>query len=242
MSTFSKVVATTSAASPDPTRHVNFNVGMILGVDDFNQEFAYLSGRDQWMARDLIGYGTVSGLRVSTENDVKGPRVVVQPGTALSPMGQLIRVPTAQCAYLNDWLNLDATRRELTGQPASPPTTLRAYVVLCYRDCPAEKVPVPGEPCRSEDDVLLPSRLVDDFRLELKLEPPGQREEDAVRDFVAWLNQINVSDSATSTPLEDFIEEIRAAAHLSTSPPVRRKRLCTDPLPKVVSPITTARS
>ena len=219
MSTFTKVVGTTHAAAPDPTRHVNYNLGMLLGVDDFNQEFAYLSGRDKWLARDLIGYGTVSGLRVFTENDVKGPRVVVEPGVAVSPAGQLIRVPAAQCAYLNDWLNLDSTKKELIEHPASPPTTLRAHVVLCYRECPTSNVPIPGEPCRSEDDIMLPSRLADDFRIELTLEAPGQREEDAVRDFVAWLGQMTVSDSSASMPMADFLDAIRSAAHLVTSPP-----------------------
>jgi hypothetical protein len=219
MSTFTKLVGTTPAAAPDPTRHVNYNVGMLLGVDDFNQEFAYLSGRDQWMARDLIGYGTVSGLRVFTENDVKGPRVVVEPGVAVSPTGQLIRVPTAQCAYLNDWLNLDTTKKDLVEHLASPPTTLRAHVVLCYRECPTAKVPIPGEPCRSEDDVMLPSRLADDYRIELTLDAPGQREEDAVRDFVSWLSQMVVSDLTASTSMADFVDAIRAAAHLLTSPP-----------------------
>src|SRR6185503_303566 len=208
MSTFSTRVETTPSAAPDPTKHVNYNVGMVLGIDDFNQEFAYLSGRDQWIARDLIGYGTVSGLRVLTENDVKGPRVVVEPGVAVSPRGQLIRVPVAQCAYLNDWLKLDSIRGQITAHHESPPAPLRVYVVLCYRECPADNVPIPGEPCRSEDDSMAPSRLVDDFRLELKFDPPGQREEDAIRRFVKWLSQIEVSDLAVSTPLSDILDAI----------------------------------
>ncbi|HEY3301929.1 MAG TPA: hypothetical protein VGL70_00185 [Candidatus Binatia bacterium] len=218
MSTFTTRVATPTAA-PDPTRHVNYNLGMVLGADDFNQEFAYLAGHDQWMARDLVGYGTVSGLRVSIESDGKGPRVMVEPGVALSPQGQLIRVPSAQCAYLNDWLKLDTTKKKLLTRLASPPSTVKAYVVLWYRECPSEKVPIPGEPCRSEDDIMLPSRLVDDFRLELMLDPPGQREEDAVRDFVAWLRQIEVSDTSPGTSLQVFLDTLRSAAHLLTSPP-----------------------
>jgi hypothetical protein len=219
MSTFSTRVETPPSAAPDPTKHVNYNVGMVLGIDDFNQEFAYLSGRDQWIARDLIGYGTVSGLRVLTESDVKGPRVVVEPGVALSPRGQLIRVPVAQCAYLNDWLKLDSIRGQITAHLESPPAPLRVYVVLCYRECPADNVPIPGEPCRTEDDSMAPSRLVDDFRLELTFNPPGQREEDAIRRFVKWLSQIEVSDLAVSTPLSDILDAIRGAAHLLSSPP-----------------------
>ena len=104
MSCFSSATNITSTAAPDPAKHVNYNLGMVLGVDDFTQEFAYLSGRDQWMMRDLIGYGTARGLKVTTEDDsVKGPRVLVEPGVAVSPGGQMICVPTAQCAYLKNW-------------------------------------------------------------------------------------------------------------------------------------------
>ena len=74
-----------NAGVPNHSKHVNFTLGMILGVDDFVQEFAYLSGRDQWLARDLLGYGTVSGLGVSLDTDARGPRVSVSPGAALSP-------------------------------------------------------------------------------------------------------------------------------------------------------------
>src|ERR1043165_1827814 len=55
-------VATTAAA--DPHRHVNFTAGMVLGVDDYRQEFAYHSARDKWIVRDFLGYGTLSGLAV----------------------------------------------------------------------------------------------------------------------------------------------------------------------------------
>src|SRR3954449_10418625 len=104
MPDFSAVAALPQVGPIDATKHVNYTLGMVLGVDDFTQEFAYLSGRDRWILRDLIGYGTARGLKVSTELDVaKGPRVVVEPGVAVSPSGQLICVPTAQCAYLRDW-------------------------------------------------------------------------------------------------------------------------------------------
>jgi len=206
-------------ADPNPAKHVNFNVGMVLGVDDFTQEFAYLSGRDQWLARDLIGYGTVRGLNVRMEVDaIKGPRVVVEAGVALSPRGQLICVPAAQCAYLKDWVADHA--EQITPQVSSPPNSdLQLYVVLCYRNCPTDDVPIAGEPCRSEDKLMAPSRLSDDFVLELRLQKPNQREEDAVRDFIAWLEQVQVSQADPSTPLEDFLQAIRdAAAEWLTSP------------------------
>ena len=66
---------------------------------------------------------------------------------------------------------------------------------------------------------MAPSRLKDDFALELRLERPNQREEDAVRDFVAWLKQVPISEADPSTPLDQFLQAIRdAASEWLTSP------------------------
>jgi hypothetical protein len=223
METFAPQAAV--APAPDPTKHVNFTMGMVLGVDDFTQEFAYLSGRDQWLARDLVGYGTVSGLRVRVD-DVSNPRVVVEAGTALTPGGRLVRVKPAQCAQLPDWVrqNQAAVRESLNlvSSPVSPlDGTLPLYVVLCYRDCPVDMVPIPGEPCRTEEDSIAPSRLKDDFRLELRTTAPYQIEEAALRDFVKWVHR---SIEVTNTPgsylgLEQFLDQIRNAVLIPGSPP-----------------------
>jgi hypothetical protein len=172
------------------------------------------------MARDLIGYGTARGLRVRTELDsAKGPRVIVEPGVAVSPSGQMICVPSAQCAYLRDWVANHED--DLLPQLTSPlNSTVPVYVVLCYRDCRVDNVPIAGEPCRSEDQLMAPSRIKDDFRLELRVDQPNQREEDAIRDFVVWLRQIPVPEFGKSTPLDVFLDGIRAAAaSWFTSPP-----------------------
>jgi hypothetical protein len=219
-SCFSSHTNSMTLAEPNPAKHVNFNVGMVLGVDDFTQEFAYLSGRDQWLARDLIGYGTVRGLNVAVEVDaIKGPRVVVEAGVALNPRGQLICVPAAQCAYLKDWVADHSA--DVTPRVSSPPDSdLQLYVVLCYRNCPTDDVPIAGEPCRSEDKLMAPSRLSDDFVLELRFERPNQREEDAVRDFMAWLKQVHVSQVDPSTPLDQFLQAIRDAAAVWLASPL----------------------
>jgi hypothetical protein len=205
---------TLQAKAADPTKHVNYVQGMVLGVDDFDQEFTYLSERGQWLARDLSGYGTASGLAVTIEDSDRGKRVAVSPGVAVSPRGQLIRVTPKQCAVLNEWLK-GAVKNDI-----SPGTTTQpVYVVLCYRDCPTDEVPILGEPCRTEEESMAPSRIVDDFRLELRLDPPPQREEDAVRDFVAWLRQIEIVDIAADPQhLKNFLDAIRAAAQELLSP------------------------
>ncbi len=209
-------IALTSSAL-DPARHVNYAKGMVLGVDDFTQEFAYLAGRDQWLARDAIGYGTLSGLRVYPEDGgADGPRLHVAAGSALAVSGRLICVTADQCCLLNKWLakpeNAATVNRLLGGSPPlsppmSPPAvtsgSIALYLTLCYADCLTAPVPIPGEPCRSEDQLMAPSRVADDFCLELRAEAPLQVEEDALRAFVKWLKDgVQVVD-ITSPPRDD---------------------------------------
>jgi hypothetical protein len=221
MSGFATKTGQQRETQPDPTKHVNYVLGMVLGVDDFTQEFAYLAGQDQWLARVLLGYGTVCGLRVSIEPDARGPRVEVASGTALTPRGQLVHVPSAQCASLNDWLAVAKNREGVLARLGSPPgDEISLFVVLCYRECPTDIIPIPGEPCRSEDDSMAPSRVQDDFRLELRFTPPEQREEDALRDFVEWLRQVEIVDGMGSfATLDEFLNAVRTAAHPLGSPP-----------------------
>jgi hypothetical protein len=221
MSSFVPRATPPTLAEPDPTKHVKYTLGMVLGVDDFTQEFAYLSGRDQWGARDLIGYGTASGLRVAVEVENAAPQVLVTPGVAVSPRGQLIRVAPAQCADLNLWL---ASRREELGRRLAGVAGNRAqlglYVVLGYRECATDMVPIPGEPCRSQEETMAPSRLADDFRLELRLDAPEQSEEDALRDFVEWLGQVEVTDEPGSfAEIEELEKAIRDAVSFGDQSP-----------------------
>ncbi len=234
MSCFTKLSGITAENKLDSTKHVNYVSGMILGVDDFTQEFAYLSGRDRWLARDLIGYGTVSGLSVNLKPPItSNPEVVVSAGVAINSCGQMICVSTAQCAVINQWLSANSTNEKFTEKirtksvvspPTSPPIStheVSLYVTLCYRECATDNAPIPGEPCRSEDELLSPSRIKDDFSLEFRLEPPKQLEEDAVRSFIGWLKQVTITaDSGTSTPLVDFLEAIRDEWLKKVSPPV----------------------
>ncbi len=214
MSRFTSTTASACNGPIDPSRHVNYTLGMVLGVDDFRQEHAYLSGRIRWLARDLIGYGTECGLRVSIEPDASGPRVVVSSGVAITPRGQKVVVSPAQCASLNDWLS---SHPELTtGLPGSPlQDSLTLRVVLCYRECPTDPLPIPGEPCRGEDEAMAPSRLTDDFRLELRADAPDQAEEDMIRDFAAWVEQAEYTEDptagATTQEMEQYIRLFAAS-------------------------------
>ncbi len=69
------------------------------------------------------------------------------------------------------------------------------------------------------------SRVADDFRLELRTSPPAQLEEDALRDFVRWLQgnvQIVESASPSTGNVVAWLDAMRRAARetLDASPPV----------------------
>lgn len=216
--------ATTATApaigAPDPGQHVNFVKGMVLGVADYVQEHAYLIGRSEWMARDLIGYGTASGLAVHIENDgTNGTRVHISAGSAVAPSGRMICVGRDQCGSINGWLSdPDNARRVATRTSGSPPASaITLYVTLCYRDCAIAPVPVPGEPCRSEAALMQPSRIVDDYCIDFRLDPPAQWEADAIASFSAWLDDIaDVGPGSPPLSPDDWAAAIRSALDLVT--------------------------
>ncbi|WP_128003388.1 hypothetical protein [Piscinibacter defluvii] len=205
----------------DDGKRVNYVQGMLLGVDDFVQEQAYHRARQHELARELLGYGTVRGLRVTV--DAGTARVRVTPGMAWTPSGAPVCVGSEQCCDINAWLasHRDAVRAAF-GSPAPSPAPLTLHVVLSYRDCAVDAVPIPGEPCRSDDDLSAPSRLADGFRLELRLDAPPQREEMAVRDFADWIARVPVDTGSPPQGEADFLAALRAAAMAwlaPTSPP-----------------------
>lgn len=181
-SPFTAIVGSSVA---DPSRHVNFTNGMILGADDYTQEFAYHAARDMWIAREALGYGTLSGLAVDVEADgPRGPRIRVSPGSAAAPSGQLICVGREQCGSLNAWLADPETGAKVTALAAglTPPTAvdLTLYLTLCYTDCAVAPVPIPGEPCRSAEELMRPSRIADDYTLNFSFTPPPMAEVEAL--------------------------------------------------------------
>jgi len=158
-----------SALPPDPQKRVNYSLGLVLGVDEFEQEQFYLLERGRQHQRTLHGYGTVCGLQVTTN----ASQVLVSPGLAIDPAGRIIQVARAQCADLDQWLSVAANRQAVSVGLAGGGGPASVYVVLCYRECPTDDVPVPGAPCRSEDDTLAASRITETFELQFSPSPPA---------------------------------------------------------------------
>jgi hypothetical protein len=228
----------------DPLKRVNYTFGLVLGVEEFQQEQTYFLSKDRSHNRLLHGYGTAYGLAVSID-DGGTPNVEVRVtcGMAVNPKGQEIHVPRTMCARLNDWLaKYQPTLQEIYG---APPLTLSMCVVLCYRECQTDEVPVPGEPCRTQVDAMAATHIADSFELKLCLDSdvlptsppvslsslpsglclrPKQEEEEAVRAFRQLLNRMQVSSTApqsgylTQDQLDALVLQL-SSAPAATSPP-----------------------
>ena len=194
MSDFTSTGPTSSV--PDPSKRVRYSTGLVLGVDEFEQEQAYFVERDRLLTRALHGYGVVQGLRVHVVDAADTtPQVQVQPGLAIEPSGQHVCVDQAQCAIVDDWL-AQQTAGNLIGD-APEPMQLCLSVVLRYGTCATDFVPLPGEPCRSAEESRTASRLADDFSLTLEPDAtaPPQVEEHAIRLFGRLLRAVVVHPS-----------------------------------------------
>lgn len=157
----------------DPNKRVNYIHGLVLGVDEFKQEEFYLLEKDKQHNRSLHGYGTVCGLKVDQQTTSAGVEIQVDPGMAIAPNGQVIQIPRSQCSVIDEWLasHSDEVAEQL-GSPADG--TLSLYLMLCYRECKTDLVPIPTGPCQSPEDSTAASRIADDFSLSFELSPPPE--------------------------------------------------------------------
>src|SRR5262245_6350498 len=95
MNGFSPCASGLGTLPSDPNKRVNSVHGFVLGADDLPQESPSLASRSESIARDVLGYGTVSGLRVTRELLPGGAGLVV--GRAGSRQGRnrrRVRRPT----------------------------------------------------------------------------------------------------------------------------------------------------
>jgi hypothetical protein len=224
--------AAPETAPLDPHKRVRHFAGLVLGPEEFQQDQLYFMERDRLHQRALHGYGTVLGLGVRVRDNASGrPEVLVDPGLAVTPRGESVCVPLAQCADLDGWLNAHAGElggggggtSSPPGSPpvGSPPSQLTLWVVLCARECETDLVPVLGDPCRTAEDATAASRIKDDFELKLLTSPPGHLEETAVRVLGQLLRAIEVTDVGGPflTP-DDLAALVRRLAPMGSPPAI----------------------
>jgi hypothetical protein len=195
-------------------KRVLYSHGLVLGVGELKTEQSFLLGKHYAHNRRLHGYGTGSGLKLVIKEppDVPECVVVVEPGWAVDAQGHDICVQETQCAKLNQWLAQRAQDGDLSSPfDSSGVASIEAFVVLCYRECETDKVPIPVGPCLSLDKAMVASRIEESFELRLASEPPPQPEEDATRRLGDILSRVTIAaGSGGLTTADELVAEVRA--------------------------------
>lgn len=191
---------------------LNYVLGQVLGVKDFQQEQVYFLHKARLHNRSLHGYGTVWGLEVTTDGTGEELEIQVACGLAIDPQGREVLVDALQCAPLNTWLaaatapDSETANRDTLTPIAGEGLPLAVYVTLCYRPCQTGAQPILGNPCRTdsgEEGVIQYTRVKDDFELQLWAQPPRQHEEDQVRAIADLLAQIDITEGTPPLSEED---------------------------------------
>ena len=170
----------------DPLQRVNYEFGLVLGVDEFVDEQRYFLEKEYQHNRSLHGYGTVSGLLVSAGENGDDIEVQVDSGIGIDQYGRVIVVRTPQCASLLSWLE----EQDLEAGDQS------IYVIARYAECETALVPIAGQPCSSSDQLTAASRLQDVFEIELALEPPQHPARDAAVNLAEFLSRFRADAEA----------------------------------------------
>lgn len=202
----------------NPHERLNYVLGQVLGVKEFQQEQIYFLNKSQEQNRELHGYGVVKGLEVKCEQRAGGWIIEVSPGFAIDQQGREIRVGEKQCADLNKWLNEASFNLQSHESNASPNwkglgalegemiDNLNGdkvlYVTLGFTEYKTGNQLILGEPSRTELDRIQATRIGDYFELKLSPILPQQHEEDHVRRLGELLERIKI-DSDLSQPKID---------------------------------------
>ena len=210
-------------ACPNPAelhKRVLYSHGLVLGVGELKTEQNYVLEQYYGHDRRLHGYGTVSGLGLEIRYLGGDAECVVHPGWAVDLQGHGICVSDAQCAKLNQWLAQQQEAGDLSSPfDVSGVASIDAYVLLCYRECETDKVPIPVGPCLSLDKAMVASRIADAFELKLATEPPAQAEEDAIRRLGDVLSRVSIATGPGGLTTPDaLVAEIRGLLDVALDP------------------------
>jgi hypothetical protein len=220
------VPVATGALTPD--QRVNYLFGLVLGVDEFQQEDLYFRERDERATRTLHGYGTNVGLDVTAERPDAAPddvEVKVARGVLYDQYGRPVVIPTDQCARVGAWIAAEeeAAAAEEAASPLQehlgPSGDVTLYVVAEYHECPDGLVPLPGAPCGSDDEVTAPSRLRDSWKLGFRWEPPSMSHWDGVRALADILIHVDLDDLSPIESDEELLAQHIRALVPGTEPP-----------------------
>ena len=152
---------------------VNYATGVLLQAEDFRDEQTYHRARLATALSNLVGHGTVAGLRVVGPADEDNElELRVQPGLAIDRYGRAIEVMEPWCIRLARWFAAQETpllRAAVHRTPA--PVGVVADLFLSVADCGRRKTPSFAQGPFDALDALVPARLAEEPSFELVLRP-----------------------------------------------------------------------
>jgi hypothetical protein len=201
-----------ATGTQDPGSRVNYARGMVLGLDEFQQEQLYFLQKDYLHERALHGYGTVYGLHVSVTPAGSDFQVQVATGMGIDQWGREFVLRCALCANLGAWLA--AQEQQTPGTIADnldPSGGLTVYLVANYGSCLDDLVPLPGQPCSSSAQTQVASRIRDAADIKLSWHPPAMPSWDADRRLARLIDSVQIvpgldpADSDEDTIIDDLL-------------------------------------
>jgi len=159
------------SSAVDPLR-VAYATGRMLGVEDFQAEQTYHRGRLAKVLSTAIGSGTVSGLKVQSNQAAKPEDVELQvtPGVALDRRGRLIEVPYTVCIRMQRYLDQQLHDNPQSVANAFKTNGIVADVFASFVACDRGKTPsFATMDDYDATDAFAPNRLLDSFAMLLVL-------------------------------------------------------------------------
>src|SRR6266568_4765450 len=188
-----------------PDLRVNYTFGLVLGVNEFQQEQEYLLQKAYLYNRAFQGYGTVSGLLVTADWQ-KGEEVLisVSPGMAIDQFGMPIVVRDAQCSRLTAWLKKQEAQQAGTIKnhrkhrrwEKGEKRDLRVYIIARYDEYADGKVPIAGQACSTSDTQPIYSRIHDSYTIDYSWDPPSLPAWESMRCFSQLMAHVRIKEDA----------------------------------------------
>ncbi len=206
-----------------PLERVNFEAGMLLGIDATRAEQAYhrlrINRHNYW----FHGAGTLVGFAVkldppegaepddlplpNEEPDNISVRLIVAPGIGIDGLGREVMSFEPYCVNLRDWLNAQLEQPDgnqlLSDGFIEGDTVLNLLITMRYHACATGLQPVLARKINAGTDPVQPSRARDSVLLEIIPGPTPSVTENSWR----GLNLQSVDPETDFTPTEHAFKQ-----------------------------------
>lgn len=195
----------------DPFKRICYQYGMLLGVDEFQQDQGYHRSKHRMNQRLFIGYGLVYGgdfsvvkrTRTTGGANVDYLAVVVHGLLGLDDLGRELWLKEPCSLDLSTWWAQNKTTASVPTQAedcAEQPVVKTIYVTVGFKQCCSNPVPAVAPPCDDQASPTMASRIQEIVECQLSFKPPVpptdlgvarpadvRWSDDALKTFAGWV-------------------------------------------------------